>query len=103
LLNGKNYLKLNIKINGIPALCSFTFKSENHNLYKTFITQEMLKKGFLATNVVYACVSHKENILKKYFKELDIIFGKIKEFENGKNIHNYLEAKQATQSFARLN
>lgn len=31
---------------GIPALAGYTFKSKNHLAYKTYITQEMLKKDF---------------------------------------------------------
>jgi len=94
---------LKIKISGIPALCSFLFISKYNNEYKTFITQEMLKKGFLASNIFYASLAHKEKILKKYFKELDIIFKKIKKFENGENVYNYLRVKPATQNFSRLN
>ena len=95
--------KLKIKVRGIPALCSFTFLSKNHNVYRTFITQEMLKKGYLATNVVYASIAHDKKILKKYFKELDAIFKKIKKFEKGENIYNYLENKLANETFGRLN
>jgi glutamate-1-semialdehyde 2,1-aminomutase len=95
--------KLNLKIFGIPALCSFAFVNKNNNLYKTYITQEMLKKGFLASNVVYASLAHKDIILRKYFKQLDIIFKQIKNFEKGENIYNYLETHPATQNFARLN
>ena len=95
--------KLKIKIRGIPAFCSFFFLNKNHNVYRTYITQEMLKKGFLATNVVYASIAHDKKILKKYFKELDIIFKKIRKFEDGENIYNYLEGKLATETFGRLN
>ena len=35
--------KLDVKINGIPCLANFTFVN-NHQKYKTFITQEMLKE-----------------------------------------------------------
>ena len=68
---------LRIKVRGIPAFCSFIFLSENNSLYKTFITQEMLKRRILATTVFYASIAHTEKILKKYFKELDIIFKRL--------------------------
>ena len=38
---------LEIKHKGIPALAGFDFKSASNLKYKTFITQEMLKKVFL--------------------------------------------------------
>ena len=94
---------LEIIISGIPALSSFMFKSKKNNHYKTFITQEMLKKGFLASNVIYTSVAHNKKILKKYYKELDTIFKKIKEFEEGLNINDYLKIKESTKSFSRLN
>ena len=62
----KNSIKIQIK--GIPALCSFEFKSKNNNLYKNFITQEMLKKGFLASNIIYISTTHKISILKNILK-----------------------------------
>ena len=37
---------IEMKISGLPALCSFNFLSKNNLNYKTLITQEMLKKVF---------------------------------------------------------
>jgi glutamate-1-semialdehyde 2,1-aminomutase len=45
-------------------LCSFTFKSINSNKYKTLITQEMLKKKYLASNLVYVSIAHDEKLSK---------------------------------------
>ena len=97
----KNNLKIIIK--GIPALCSFYFESKNNNAYKTYITQEMLKYGFLATNVVYLSTAHSKLIIDKYLKKMNIIFKKIREFEDGKDVYSYLETQLATESFSRLN
>ena len=50
--NKKRWLEIaknnNIKIDtwGIDAMPGFNFQSKNNNIYKTFITQEMLKKEF---------------------------------------------------------
>jgi len=97
----KNNLKIIIK--GIPALCSFYFESKNNNAYKTYITQEMLKYGFLATNVVYLSTAHSKLIIDKYLKKMNIIFKEIREFEDGKDVYSYLETQLATESFSRLN
>ena len=43
----------NIETWGLDSLAGFTIKSKNSQKYKTFITQEMLKKKILATNSVY--------------------------------------------------
>jgi glutamate-1-semialdehyde 2,1-aminomutase len=94
---------LKIKINGIPALSSFVFQSNNHQAYKTFITQEMLKKGFLATTTIYISVSHTRKILDKYFFHLEKIFKIISKCEKGDDIYKYIETKNSTTDFARLN
>jgi len=70
---------IGIKISGISALPIFTFNSKNHLAYKTLITQEMLKKSFLANTTVYVCINHTENLVDEYINELDVIFSKIKD------------------------
>lgn len=70
----KNNLKL--KISGLSALPRFDF--ENNNLYyKTFVSQEFLKKNFLASNVIYLCTEHNMKIFNNYFDILDSVFFKI--------------------------
>ena len=44
---------------GLASLAGFSIKSENSIAYKTLITQEMLAKGFLASNCVYVCTTYK--------------------------------------------
>ena len=91
----KNH-NLKIKTRGIPALTSFEFDDELNNYFKTFITQEMLKKNILASNVVYVCTYHSSKVLEKYFGVLDEIFKKIKNCEkNKKNILKLLETEPA--------
>ena len=94
---------IDINIKGIPALCSFEFNSENNSLYKSLITQEMLKKGFLASNTVYVSTEHKDYILEKYFKILDDIFKIIAKCEDGSDIHIYLNNMISEKKFSRLN
>ena len=94
---------LKIKTCGLPALGSFSFNSSDSLLYKTFITQEMLKKGYLATNNVYVCINHSQNVVKNYFSELEPIFAVINECENGKNINALLEGPVCHSGFDRLN
>jgi len=92
-----------ININGLPALINFSIESKNWIKYKTFITQEMLKKGFLASNVVYVCMGHTDNIIDKYFNEIDKIFSIISRCEQGENIDDYLEGPICHDGFKRLN
>jgi len=58
--------KHNLKITtgGIPAFINFQIESRDWLKYKTYLTQEMLKKGFLASNSVYACIDHKDETVE---------------------------------------
>ena len=60
--------KLEIIISGIPSLSNYSFSSSNSLIYKTFITQEMLKKGFLASTIFYASIAHSNEIINSYFE-----------------------------------
>lgn len=95
--------ELPIAINGLAALTTFTFKSENALAYKTLITQEMLKKGFLAATAVYACTAHSPVIIKEYLENLNLIFQMIKECEEGRDVMELLEGPIAHNGFKRLN
>ena len=91
-----NNNSLNIKIQGLDALPNFYFKNKNNNAYKTFISQEMIKRNILASNVIYTSISHNKKILDKYFNILNDIFKKIKKCENdSENIYNLLEVEES--------
>ena len=92
-----------IKINGIPSLTNFSFKSENNQIYKTLITQEMLKNNILASNSVYCCTQHNDNIIDKYLNSLNEVFKMIKSCEDGSDIDKYLKTKISVKGFQRLN
>ena len=77
---------LEVEISGISALPSFSFKSLNNLKYKTFITQEMLKKGFLAANSVYVCVEHDKKTVDKYIFELSKILKRSKNLRMEKKL-----------------
>ena len=61
---------IDFDISGIPSLSSYTFKNNDLEI-QTLITQEMLKKGFLASNRFYACISHSDELLDSYFNAFD--------------------------------
>jgi glutamate-1-semialdehyde aminotransferase/spore coat polysaccharide biosynthesis protein SpsF (cytidylyltransferase family) len=70
--------KINISIQGLNSIPNFNF--ENNNLiYKTFISQEFIKKRILAGNSIYVCTEHNPKVLEKYFNILDSVFYKIKD------------------------
>ena len=94
---------LNIKISGIRALSNFSFESNKNRQYKTLITQEMLKKGILASTSCYLCTEHSTKNFEDYSNNLDKIFTLISECENGKNVDDLLEYPLCHTGFERLN
>tara|TARA_B100000029_G_scaffold516819_1_gene635191 strand:- start:3405 stop:5489 length:2085 start_codon:yes stop_codon:yes gene_type:complete len=95
--------KIKIQVNGIPTLTSFKFLSEKNQIYKTLITQEMLKNNILAANSVYPCVKHNDKVIDKYFNNLEKIFKIISLCETGFDIRKYLKSKVSMKGFKRLN
>jgi len=95
--------KLEIDQWGLPALAGFTFKSSFALEYKTLITQEMLKKGYLAGNSVYVCTEHTPSIVDEYMTKLSEVFALIKECEEGRDIYTLLEGPICHAGFKRLN
>ena len=95
---------LKISISGIPALSSYSFDYDHNLEYHTYVTQEMLKKGFLAADRFYACTEHKDEILDKYFEALNSVFRNLnKIIKSKKNINEFLNGPVRHSGFKRLN
>jgi glutamate-1-semialdehyde aminotransferase len=98
----ENSIKINIS--GIPALSVYSFNSKNALEYKTYVTQEMLKKGFLASTLFYACVAHTDEHIKLYGDALNEVFGVIQKCEkDALNIDDLLDGPVCHSGFKRLN
>ena len=95
---------LDLKITGIESITFFNFISKKNIVYKTFITQEMLKRKYLASNLIYLSIYHTKKIIDKYMKDLDPVFKKISSFEkNNTNIKKFIKNKVCHQTFQKLN
>ena len=98
-----NENNLDINIFGLPAISFYSF-SNNNLKYKTYITQEMMKKGFLASTNFYSCISHKDNLIDLYTEALNDVYKSISQFERGeKNVDDFLEGPVCHDGFYRLN
>jgi len=95
--------ELDIATSGLPSLTAFTFSSEKNLEYKTLITQELLAKGFLAGTSVYVCICHTNEIIERFFTELDPVFRLIKECEEGLDVTTLLKGPICHSGFKRLN
>lgn len=99
-----NAHNISIDISGLPALTAFSFSGRDSLKYKTYITQEMLKDGILASNTLYACIDHTEERLSRYFNKLNDIFSIISKCESGiTDINALLETSVCHSGFKRLN
>jgi glutamate-1-semialdehyde 2,1-aminomutase len=94
---------LAISISGLPALIGFTFAGADHLAYKTLLTQEMLRQGYLASTSVYVSVAHTPEVIDAYFAALDPVFALIKECVDGRDIASVLHGPVCHGGFKRLN
>ena len=103
-LNLAQQNNLDITVSGIAAMTTYSFNCDNALSYKTLITQEMLKKGFLASTNFYACTEHTDDHLDLYFNALSGIYKTIKKCESEEiNINSLLEGPISHSGFKRLN
>lgn len=94
---------LTITTSGLPALTGFAFDGPDALGYKTLITQEMLKSGYLAATSVYVSTTHTDDVVDGYFDALDPVFGLIAECEDGRDLSSLLEGPVCHSGFSRLN
>lgn len=94
---------LRIKPFGLPALCGYTFDSQNGLAYKTLVTQEMLAKGYLAGTATYACLEHTPRVVDDYFSALEPVFALLAECESGRDVMSLLKGPICHAGFGRLN
>ena len=58
--------KIKIKISGMPPLPAFVFDYPDAVALKTFFTQHLLDRGYLATTSVYVTYAHTPALLERY-------------------------------------
>jgi glutamate-1-semialdehyde 2,1-aminomutase len=97
----ENNLKINVF--GLPSLIKFSLDCTNFLAYKTLITQEMLKSGYLASNSLYVCTKHTDEVISLYAEKLNDVFKIIEECEDGRDIGTILKTPVCHSEFKRLN
>ncbi len=95
---------IQIDIQGISAISSYTFKNKNSLKYKTFVTQEMLKNGILASTSFFAATTHTQANIDEYAEKLNDVFSIISKCQKGElKIDSLLEGPICHGGFKRLN
>ncbi|MBI04291.1 MAG: aminotransferase class III [Pelagibacteraceae bacterium] len=95
--------ELEVVIEGIDAIPSINFISKKNLEYKTLIAQEMLKEGYLASNMIFVSIGHTKKLVDEYIENLNLIFKKIKECEEGRDVNKILEVPVCQAGFKRFN
>jgi len=91
-----------ISISGIPPLAHFSFEYENGQAIQTLFTQEMLQRGFLATNAFYGSYAHQNHHIESYLKALDESFALIAKAITKNEVEKLLKGPIAHSGFCRL-
>jgi glutamate-1-semialdehyde 2,1-aminomutase len=89
---------------GLQPLISFQFQHPEFQAIKTYLTQEMLSKGYLASNLIVVSTQHTQSETDKYLDALDPVLKSISEIIHGENsINNLLKYPTSHSGFQRLN
>ena len=95
---------LPISISGLPSLSTYSVLGDDSAECKTYITQELLKRGILAGTGLYASIAHQPAHLDELFSELAVIFAKITDTRAaGKTVAGLLDGPVCHTGFRRLN
>ena len=93
---------LDIHVGGIVPLLHFSFAADN-SVNKAYFVQEMLKRGFLASNSFYAMYAHSNEDIDRYIAACDEVFGDLAGLIAGNKVAENLIGKPAAVGFARIN
>jgi glutamate-1-semialdehyde aminotransferase len=93
---------LNINILTPNALITFIWDYKNALEIKTLFTQEMLKRGYLASQSVYVSYSHTEDHVKNYLSKVGEVFALISKNIQENNVIDKLEGPVSHSGFQRL-
>ena len=93
---------LNISVSGIYPLSHFVFEYEDALVMKAYFIQELLKKGFLASNIFYAMYAHQREHVEQYLSAVDEVFRDLVELHRKECLRESLEGQPAVNGFKRL-
>jgi glutamate-1-semialdehyde aminotransferase len=100
-LGKENGLELHVDF-GFPPIMHFDFEYENKQAIATLFTQEMLKRGYLASRGFYVSYAHKKRNLDRYAETSDEVFKIIKKAIDENNVDKMLNGPVAHSGFQRL-
>lgn len=96
---------IEIEVGGILPLGHFTVLGDESPLvYKTFFVQEMLKRGYIASNAFYTSYAHDAEMIRVYLQNVEEVFSQIAAAQKaGKKVESLLQGPVCHSGFGRLN
>lgn len=96
-------LEMKHRIAGLDAIPEFVIESEHWTEIKTFITQEMLSRGFLASSAIYFSTEHDEESISDYKEAFSEVIRETRELMEGGNLRSKLRGSTPKIGFRRFN
>ncbi len=94
---------LQISMSEVLAILTFSLPGADAAEAKTLFVQEMLRRGFLASDIFYASLAHTDAHIAKYEKAVYEVFGIIARARNEGGVKRLLKGPVASSHFQRLN
>jgi len=92
---------LPITIGELPALANFAIDGRDPLVVKTFVTAQMLDKGYLAGVNLYASIAHTPEILDQYHEAMSAVFQQLSQLSDD-DVSKQLPNGPAQSGFRRL-
>ena len=80
----------------------FVFEDKEQPIMKAFFVQEMLEKGFLASNLFYSMFAHTKKDVEAYLVATGEVFGRIKHLKDAGKLRTALKGKPSVAGFKRI-
>jgi len=93
---------LPVKVSGIYPLSHFIFDDQEQPVMTAFFVQEMLMKGFLASNSFYSMFAHTKEHVTAYLTAADEVFGRIKQLKGAGGLRAALKGEPSASGFKRI-
>lgn len=92
---------LGIATGGLPALANFAIEGLDPSAVKTYVTNKMLERGYLAGVTLYASIAHSPQILDDYFESIRPVFAELASMDD-QELSSVLPHGPAQSGFRRL-
>lgn len=103
LNNSANSSNLGINIVGMPSLLTFKLGVDDWPAALTFYIQEMLKKGFLASDRVYANIAHTQDKLDEFASATQSVFSNLSVAIKNNSLRDKLDGPVKQMGISKVN